>query len=156
MLPIELRYKIMSYLPIVNDKVKLLNHSIKQLHKMILILSSYSTSFNTERFEPNDTMMSLSISWLYTDLIYFLNDFVDTQEKINTRFAEFVYKVTNKHITCHSELLELEENYSSLPNLVIDHVINMSELELYQFWKYVQRIYQYPDLGDIYSNIKNV
>ena len=88
-LPIELKYKILSYLPIIDEKVKIINHSIRQLHKMILILSSYSISFNTDSFEPNDTMISLSISWFYTDLTYFLNDYVNTQEKINTRFSDF-------------------------------------------------------------------
>ena len=147
-LPIELKYKILSYLPIIDEKVKIINHSIRQLHKMILILSSYSISFNTDSFEPNDTMISLSISWFYTDLTYFLNDYVNTQEKINTRFSDFLYKVTHTHIASHEELLELEENYSSLPNLLIDSIVHMTELELYNFWKYVQHIYQYPDLRE--------
>ena len=73
-LPLDIVNKIMSYLPILDEKTITLNQNIRKASKILKLIDNYADYFNTSpNKKPSKAIICCATSWIYNDLSYFLN-----------------------------------------------------------------------------------
>jgi hypothetical protein len=142
-LPNEIISKIMSYLPILDNKRKLLNQGIRNTYKILALIDIYSEYFNTNpNQKPSKEIIACSIGWIYNDLSFFLNNCTSPSQLMMESYKEILYKVSKQHISNFEELEQYENfNQRTVTNLLFNHVPYLSECTLSNFITYVRNLY---------------
>lgn len=142
-LPLEIVNKIMSYLPILDEKTITLNQNIRKASKILKLIDNYAYFFNTSpNKKPSKAIVCCATSWIYNDLSFFLNQCNSPTEIMVESYKDILYKVSNKRITTFSELEEYEsKQYETIINLLFKHITFMNEDEIDEFIVYCTNIY---------------
>ena len=142
-LPLDIVNKIMSYLPILDEKTITLNQNIRKASKILKLIDNYADYFNTfPNKKPSKAIICCATSWIYNDLSYFLNQCNSPSEIMVQSYQDILYKVSKKRITTFDELEEYEsKQYETITNLLFNHITYMSEDEIDEFILYCTNIY---------------
>tara|TARA_B100000530_G_C15933883_1_gene478187 strand:+ start:3998 stop:4441 length:444 start_codon:yes stop_codon:yes gene_type:complete len=142
-LPLDIVNKIMSYLPILDEKTITLNQNIRKASKILKLINNYAYFFNTSpNKKPSKAIICCATSWIYNDLSFFLNQCNSPTEIMVESYKDILYKVSNKRITTFSELEEYEsKQYETIINLLFKHITFMNEDEIDEFITYCTNIY---------------
>lgn len=142
-LPLDVVNKIMSYLPILDEKTITLNQNIRKASKILKLINNYAYFFNTSpNKKPSKAIICCATSWIYNDLSFFLNQCNSPTEIMVESYKDILYKVSNKRITTFSELEEYEsKQYETIINLLFKHITFMNEDEIDEFIAYCTNIY---------------
>lgn len=142
-LPLDIVNKIMSYLPILDEKTITLNQNIRKASKILKLINNYAYFFNTSpNKKPSKAIICCATSWIYNDLSFFLNQCNSPTEIMVESYKDILYKVSNKRITTFNELEEYEsKQYETIINLLFKHITFMNEDEIDEFIAYCTNIY---------------
>ena len=93
-LPLDLKYKIVSYLPIKNETRLKLNRTILNSKKIYDIIRLYKNHWN--RFEEDPINEELNYEgWLVNDITRWMNDDDGTMYSISCKFKKYASKIFN-------------------------------------------------------------
>lgn len=134
-LPWELIEKIFSYLPILDQQKKNINSSIRNAYQLKRIIRLYADYFDTGE-ETKNALTGCAVSWVYNDLILFLNDEHEIGNTLEASFLGFVNKISPSEINNVTDLNEFEEKYTSPAHLLREFFCYMTETEikLFRYW----------------------
>ena len=113
-LPIEFKYKIFSYLPILDSNQKKLLQQIRTSNKIKEIIQIYKRYWRRHEELFNSDISSDS---LLTDIIYWLNDDVASVLQINMKYqnhASKIFKVDKEFVNTAEKLEVFQKKYYSL------------------------------------------
>lgn len=134
-LPMELIQKIISYLPIMDEKHIQLHNSVKVAYQMRQVVKLYANHFRTEDTEYA-SHYGCALSWVSTDLVYFLNDEIDVDLRILADYTSFLRRFSKEQITTPVEHERFMEKYLSPAHTLREFTshLTISEMKLFRYW----------------------
>uniref|UniRef100_A0A6C0AG21 Uncharacterized protein n=1 Tax=viral metagenome TaxID=1070528 RepID=A0A6C0AG21_9ZZZZ len=146
-LPFEMKLNILKYYPIVEKRREHINIGIRNIYKIKKLITVYSIyhynmPYEQELFKKN-YFDELSASWVYSDLCFFLNNFIPLRYKISDLLLEFFSRLPYPYNEIDSlvKLSFLEDKYYSDKYLLILFASYMNENEMKYFMDYIDNIY---------------
>ena len=148
--PADVVNKIYSYLPVLDERRKKLNQSIKSVGAMNLIIKQYVTFFTEDEIEDDpeytdDILLEYAIGWCYNDLTCFMNNEVPLGQHMVPSYCEFMSRVSRRGIKSYRDLLRFELTFRTNLPLIRLCASEMTMSEISEFWSFTASIYDFEN-----------